>query len=203
MLLRKVLFVDRDPKRMAEAHPDLELMKYTLSYGGCLQHVCYLHGHLAPPTGFDVPTLHSPVLLTWLSNMSNWLWMMEVVREMNLQYALRYGRARNMPDLELVLRLPYPKIPDNGPEEFPYILDKRWRCGDIVWSHRWYYFMKLFQTAEWKRGVPPPPWWPWSHKPTDHVPGTYRRWSTHLMIIHTPPVQPEGENTNGHDDAGA
>lgn len=148
-----IFVLDYDIKKCAEYTCDKHCVKMILESAQLLSTTVRLSGI---DKGYKICYINHPVSKWVRESLRNWLWLRELVINLNAEWQRRFNHRENHKSFEVVMSLPYPKIKDIGLTKFALAMPDKYKCTDVVESYRNYYKGEKQDIASWKNGKP---WW--------------------------------------------
>jgi len=148
-----IFVLDNDIAKCASYHNDRHCVKMILESAQMLSTACRFSGI---NVGYKVTHINHPCNKWVRESLSNWLWLRELVINLNAEWRRRFNHHENHKSYEVVMSLPYPKIKDIGLTKFALAMPEQYKCKDAVESYRNYYKGEKRNIASWKNGQP---WW--------------------------------------------
>ena len=135
-----IFALHKNPDICARWHCDKHVVKMILESA---QMICTTH-HLHPSGDYDIPyrIAHKNHPCTkWVrSSLSNYLWLLNLVKALNTEYRFRYDKQVNHKSYDVVQTLPLPNIPDIGSTDFARAMPDEYKIdNDVIFSYRFYY----------------------------------------------------------------
>ena len=135
-----IFALHKNPDICARWHCDKHVIKMILESA---QMICTTH-HLHPSGNYDIPykkTHENHPCAKWVrSSMSNYLWLLNLVKALNTEYRFRYDKQVNHKSYDVVQTLPLPDISDIGMTDFARAMPDEYKILDnVVCSYRFYY----------------------------------------------------------------
>ena len=89
-------------------------------------------------------------------SLDNWVWLKDLVSELNSEYRYRYEKSANHKSFEITARLKKPRLPSLGLLEHPQTMPDEYKVsGNPVAAYRNFYIGSKSKFATWKkRGIP-------------------------------------------------
>ncbi|EPT8451495.1 pyrimidine dimer DNA glycosylase/endonuclease V [Vibrio fluvialis] len=148
-----IFILDDDIKLCAQYHCDQHVVKMILE---SVQLLCTALNKKGFETPYKSTHLKHPCVLWVEESYDNFLWLTELVRELNTEYKFRYDKSvdhKSMAVLELIQQHTYPSI---GLTEFAQAMPDEYKIrGDAVSAYRRFYLAEKMVFARWtKRELP-------------------------------------------------
>nr|WP_237729054.1 pyrimidine dimer DNA glycosylase/endonuclease V [Vibrio fluvialis] len=145
--------MDDDIKLCAQYHCDQHVVKMILE---SVQLLCTALNKKGFETPYKSTHVKHPCVLWVEESYDNFLWLTELVRELNTEYKFRYDKSvdhKSMAVLELIQQHTYPSI---GLTEFAQAMPDEYKIrGDAVSAYRRFYLAEKMVFARWtKRELP-------------------------------------------------
>ncbi|MBY8289760.1 pyrimidine dimer DNA glycosylase/endonuclease V [Vibrio fluvialis] len=148
-----IFILDDDIKLCAQYHCDQHVVKMILE---SVQLLCTALNKKGFETPYKSTHVKHPCVLWVEESYDNFLWLTELVRELNTEYKFRYDKSvdhKSMAVLELIQQHTYPSI---GLTEFAQAMPDEYKIrGDAVSAYRRFYLAEKMVFARWtKRELP-------------------------------------------------
>ncbi|EKO3555029.1 hypothetical protein RQV70_002372 [Vibrio fluvialis] len=148
-----IFILDDDIKLCAQYHCDQHVVKMILE---SVQLLCTALNKKGYETPYKSTHAKHPCVLWVEESYDNFLWLTELVRELNTEYKFRYDKSvdhKSMAVLELIQQHTYPSI---GLTEFAQAMPDEYKIrGDAVSAYRRFYLAEKMVFARWtKRELP-------------------------------------------------
>ncbi|MBY8170339.1 pyrimidine dimer DNA glycosylase/endonuclease V [Vibrio fluvialis] len=148
-----IFILDDDIKLCAQYHCDQHVVKMILE---SVQLLCTALNKKGFETPYKSTHVKHPCVLWVEESYDNFLWLTELVRELNTEYKFRYDKSvdhKSMAVLELIQQHTYPSI---GLTEFAQAMPDEYKIrGDAVSAYRCFYLAEKMVFARWtKRELP-------------------------------------------------
>lgn len=148
-----IFILDDDIKLCAQYHCDQHVVKMILE---SVQLLCTALNKKGFETPYKSTHAKHPCVLWVEESYDNFLWLTELVRELNTEYKFRYDKSvdhKSMAVLELIQQHTYPSI---GLTEFAQAMPDEYKIrGDAVSAYRRFYLGEKMGFARWtKRELP-------------------------------------------------
>ncbi|ELE8117942.1 hypothetical protein RB980_000526 [Vibrio fluvialis] len=148
-----IFILDDDIKLCAQYHCDQHVVKMILE---SVQLLCIALNKKGFETPYKSTHVKHPCVLWVEESYDNFLWLTELVRELNTEYKFRYDKSvdhKSMAVLELIQQHTYPSI---GLTEFAQAMPDEYKIrGDAVSAYRRFYLAEKMVFARWtKRELP-------------------------------------------------
>ncbi|EKO3368345.1 pyrimidine dimer DNA glycosylase/endonuclease V [Vibrio fluvialis] len=148
-----IFILDDDIKLCAQYHCDQHVVKMILE---SVQLLCTALNKKGFETPYKSTHVKHPCVLWVEESYDNFLWLTELVRELNTEYKFRYDKSvdhKSMAVLELIQQHTYPSI---GLTEFAQAMPDEYKIrGDAVSAYRRFYLAEKMGFARWtKRELP-------------------------------------------------
>jgi hypothetical protein len=148
-----IFVLDYDIMKCAAYHNDRHCVKMILESAQMLSTACRLSGL---DVGYKATHINHPANKWTRNSLYNWLWLRELVINLNSEWKRRFNHHENHKSYEVVMSLPYPKINDIGLTDFAQAMPDQYRNKDTVDAYRNYYIGEKRDIANWKNNIP---WW--------------------------------------------
>lgn len=126
-----IFALDLNPKICAQYHCDKHVVKMILEH---VQMMSTVTGKGYKPTHKNHPCTK------WVSeSLANYMWLMELTKELNAEWQYRFGHIRNHKSFDVMMSLPTPNLPDIGMTEFAQAMPEQYRSQDSIQAYRNYY----------------------------------------------------------------
>lgn len=142
-----IFVLDKNPLLCARYHCDKHVIKMILESAQILSTVVRESGIDA---GYKPTHKNHPCTKWAAESLSNWLWLKDLVKELNTEYMYRYSKTEPHKSSVVVLNLPEPKIQDVGMTEFAQAMPEEYRDKDVVKAYRSYYLNDKKSMLNWK-----------------------------------------------------
>ena len=153
-----IFVLDENPKKCAQYHCDKHVIKMILESA---QMICTTH-HLHPnkKMTYDIPyklTHTNHPCNRWLrDSMSNYLWLVQLVKELNEEYKYRYDKDKNHKSYDAVKNLPLPDLPNTAMTKWARAMPEECKIGkNIIESYRNYYIKEKKDILTFKKREKP------------------------------------------------
>lgn len=148
-----IFILDDDIKLCAQYHCDQHVVKMILE---SVQLLCTALNKKGFETPYKSTHVKHPCVLWVEESYDNFLWLTELVRELNTEYKFRYDKSvdhKSIAVLELIQQHTYPSI---GLTEFAQAMPDEYKIrGDAVSAYRRFYLAEKMVFARWtKRELP-------------------------------------------------
>ncbi|EKO3516851.1 pyrimidine dimer DNA glycosylase/endonuclease V [Vibrio fluvialis] len=148
-----IFILDDDIKLCAQYHCDQHVVKMILE---SVQLLCTALNKKGFETPYKSTHVKHPCVLWVEESYDNFLWLTELVRELNTEYKFRYDKSvdhKSMAVLEQIQQHTYPSI---GLTEFAQAMPDEYKIrGDAVSAYRRFYLAEKMVFARWtKRELP-------------------------------------------------
>ena len=148
-----IFVLDYNQERCAQYHCDKHVVKMILEYAQILSTNVRLTSEL--DVGYRVTHRNHPCTIWARESLSNWLWLKELARQLNIEYRYRYKNIYNHKSYDVIESLPIPNIDDVGLTAFPQAMPDYCKVEDAVDAYRLYYIREKSSIASWtKRNAP-------------------------------------------------
>ncbi len=97
---------------------------------------------------------HHPCVKWVTESLSNWMWLKQLVIELNKEYVYRYNKNVNHLAYEKVLTYPIPNLNDIGPTPFKIVVKDKIN-NNVVDCYRYSYMTNKRHLAIWKKRETP------------------------------------------------
>jgi hypothetical protein len=149
-----IFVLDYNIAKCASFHNDRHCVKMILESAQMLSTACRMSG---VDCGYKSSYINHPCNKWVRASLLNWLWLRELVIDLNAEWQRRFNHSENHKSFEVAMSLPYPKIKDIGLTNFALAMPDEYKCNDAVESYRNYYKGEKQDIASWKNGKPC--WW--------------------------------------------
>jgi len=149
-----IFFLDENLTLCAQYHCNCHVVKMILESTQILCTVLHTYGVDAVyrPTHFK-----HPCVLWAGESLDNWLWLKELVVELNKEYQYRFKHSESHRSANVASALPLPPIPSFGITERPQIMPEQYRIrGDPVTAYRQFYLGEKVHLLKYSRRAVPP-----------------------------------------------
>jgi hypothetical protein len=163
-----IFVLDLSPRLAAQYHCDVHVPKMILE---SVQLICTAHhvlGTKKERIPYKATHINHPCAVWVRESVSNYYWLLELVRNLNMEYRWRFGKKANHRSHDALLRLPLGitlpftevKMSPQRMTPFPLCMPEAYRVeGDPVTSYRNYYKGGKAQIATWSRLRGKPDWY--------------------------------------------
>ena len=146
-----IFYLDEDPKQCAQWHCDKHCVKMILETAQLLSTAHWETGGKGP---YRSTHKNHPCAVWARESLANYNWLVQLGKELCLEYTARYGRShKTMGPLGWLL-FNKPRIPDVGFTEPPQCMPCQYKCDDTVIAYRSYYMGDKASICTWKRNRP-------------------------------------------------
>jgi len=149
-----IFVLDYDIKKCAEFTCDKHVVKMILESAQMLSTAVRISGI---DSGYKSSYVNHPCSVWVRASLSNWLWLRELVINLNQEWKTRYNHSSNHKSYDMVMSLPCPNIKDIGLTKFAQAMPDIYRNEDVVNAYRNYYMGEKRNFVSWKNKIPE--WW--------------------------------------------
>lgn len=152
-----IFFLHIDPKKCAQMHVDKHVVKMILE---SVQLLCSAH-HMSnkdntiykPP--YKLTHKNHPCSIWVRKSLSNYNWLLELTKELCLEYSFRYGKIHKSQSYLNELNINKPDIEDIGFTLPPQAMPETYKIqtidiNDVIEAYRQYYFYEKNHILNWK-----------------------------------------------------
>lgn len=142
-----VFYLDKNPETIASMMTDKHIVKMVLETGQLLSTVHrILEGDRADPKFYKKTHENHPCAVWARSSVGNYLFLVELLRELSDEYTRRYGREhKTWLTLKDILKQPE-RLPNLGLTSIPQAMPVEYRDEDPVVAYRKYYVNEKLKT---------------------------------------------------------
>lgn len=170
-----IFALDKNPKLCAQYHNNKHLVKMLVESVQLLSSAYYTLGQFGPvllmskerldsfprESGFYKLTHRNHPSAIWTrSTIQNWKWLLELTKELAIEYTFRYGKNHSVESILEWMESNKPNLPDTMLEDFSLAMPEQYhpintKINDTVFSYRLYYLFDKPHLADWgSRGEP-------------------------------------------------
>lgn len=147
-----IFVLDYDLQKCAQYHNNRHICKMIIESAQMLSTVCRLTGL---DEGYKTTHINHPCNKWCRKSLSNWLWLRDLVIELNKEYRYRYNKNINHKSYDITMSLSLPDIKDKGLTSFAQAMPDKYKNSDVVKAYRNYYIHEKSHIAQWKnREIP-------------------------------------------------
>jgi hypothetical protein len=148
-----IFILDSDIRKCAQYHCDQHVVKMILESVQILCTALNKKGHLTP-----YKSTHSrhPCVLWVEESYDNFLWLKELVVELNREYRYRYDKGVDHKSIAVLPEISTYSYPSLGLTAFPQAMPDSYKvAGDAVQAYRNFYIGEKGRFARWTKRAPP------------------------------------------------
>jgi len=147
-----IFVLDLNISKCAKYHCDRHVVKMILESAQMLSTALRLNGL---DLGYQVAHQNHPCTVWTRASLSNWKWLRELAKELNLEYKYRFNKIENHKSWDLIQTLPAPPIKDAGLTPFAQAMPVQYKNENPVLAYRSFYIGEKFKLFQWtKRKTP-------------------------------------------------
>ena len=148
-----IFFLDENLTLCAQYHCDRHVVKMILESTQILCTVLHTHGVDAV---YRPTHLKHPCVLWAGKSLDNWLWLKELVVELNQEYQYRFKHSESHRSAIVASELPCPPLPSLGITERPQTMPEQYRVqGDPIAAYRQFYLGEKAHLLKYSRRTVP------------------------------------------------
>lgn len=148
-----IFVLDNDIKKCVKYHTDKHIVKMTLEYAQILS----TNYQLITGKNFTYKITHinHPCTIWARKSYSNFIWLYNLLIEMNKEYKYRYNKEENHKSYDVIMKMEIPKFEDHGLTDFVQAMPEYCKHSDTVIAYRNYYRYEKEHLFNWtKRNKP-------------------------------------------------
>ena len=147
-----IFFLDHNLTLCAQSHCDQHVVKMILESAQILCTVLHQQGMEAPYR----PTHQNHPCVLWAGkSLDNWLWLKNLISELNKEYQYRFMHDEPHRSAQVVSLLSLPPIPSVGVTERPQVVPEQYKVpGDPVIAYRRFYLGEKRRLLTYTRRTP-------------------------------------------------
>lgn len=148
-----IFILDNDIKLCAQYHCDQHVVKMILE---SVQLLCTALNKKGFETPYKSTHMKHPCVLWVEESYDNFLWLTELVRELNAEYQFRYDKSADHKSMAVLAQIQQHTYPALGLTEFAQAMPDEYKIpGDAVHAYRRFYAGEKMSFARWtKRELP-------------------------------------------------
>ncbi|ADT88303.1 hypothetical protein J0676_20120 [Vibrio sp. Vb2880] len=148
-----IFILDNDIKLCAQYHCDQHVVKMILE---SVQLLCTALNKKGFETPYKSTHMKHPCVLWVEESYDNFLWLTELVRELNAEYQFRYDKSADHKSMAVLAQIQQHTYPALGLTEFAQAMPDEYKIpGDAVHAYRRFYAGEKMGFARWtKRELP-------------------------------------------------
>ena len=133
-----IFVLDIDIKKCAQYHCDKHVVKMILEHVQMLSTTVNITNNIQ--TQYKSTHINHPCTIWTKQSLDNWLWLAALTWELNEEYKFRFNKNVNHKSLDVLLKLPYPKLPKKGLTFFAQAMPEIYKIkNNAIHAYRNYY----------------------------------------------------------------
>ena len=154
-----IFFLHKDPKKCAIMHVNKHVVKMILESTQMLCSVHHVCKQIDPNYSYTPPYKlahkNHPCSIWVRESLSNYLWLIELAKELSKEYTYRYGKIHKCESYIYELEKNLPSIADKGFTPPAQAMPDTYKDEDAVEAYRQYYIFEKFKLFAWKNREEP------------------------------------------------
>jgi hypothetical protein len=148
-----IFLLDKNIRKCARYHCDQHVIKMILESTQILSTVLHSNGMQTP---YRPSHQKHPCVIWTGQSLQNWLWLRELVFQLNDEYKYRYNSLVNHKSYEIAKKLEVPSLPILGLLEHPQIMPEEYKVPrNPIKAYRNFYIFNKSRFATWRKRKAP------------------------------------------------